>query len=157
MMSTLREARDEQSKDAKGSICIFYEDICANFEGKGRNASVHTSTIFASGDQKWYRFKSLAMLPQSINDTLHMTQICFLQLFTDLIYHKAPSMQLVYYSLLATPRPLTTVADYYLLRPLFDMLAPRYDSTSFVLRDRIGGGNFGIVYEAVMKRSTHPS
>jgi hypothetical protein len=64
-------------------------------------------------------------------------------------------MQLAYYCIIATPSPLTNATDYYLLRPLFDLFSPRYDSTSFVLRDRLGGGNFGVVYEAVMKRSTH--
>jgi hypothetical protein len=45
-LSTPWEARDEQSKDAVGSVCVFYGKICANFEGKGRNA-LHRSPYVA--------------------------------------------------------------------------------------------------------------
>jgi hypothetical protein len=48
-LSTLREARDEQSKDAIGSVCIFYGKVCANFEGKGRN---HATTSRRESRQK---------------------------------------------------------------------------------------------------------
>jgi hypothetical protein len=81
-LSTLREARDEQSKDAVGSMHIFNENFCATFEGKGRNAfhrspySDHICQRFVNArvDVTWYRFKTLAMLLQSINVTLRMQQ-----------------------------------------------------------------------------------
>lgn len=65
-------------------------------------------------------------------------------------------MQTAWYVALAVPRPLTTAIDFYISKPLFDLFAPKFDASDFALRDRLGGGNFGIVYEAVMKRRALP-
>ena len=35
------------------------------------------------------------------------------------------------------------------------MMSPKFSATDFYLRERLGGGNFGITYEAVRKRSAH--
>jgi len=65
-----------------------------------------------------------------------------------------PPLQIVYYLFLATPAPVPTIFDYYVLRPIYDVIGPRYQAAKFALRDRLGGGNFGITYEAVMKTRT---
>ena len=65
-------------------------------------------------------------------------------------------MQAFYYLILAQPGPVGTVIDFYLLQPIYLSFSPKYDSNTFVLRDRLGGGNFGITYEAVRRRSALP-
>ena len=64
-------------------------------------------------------------------------------------------MQLLYYLVIATPSPIGTILDFYLLRPLFETFQPKYNASTFALRDRLGGGNFGVVYEAVQRRGAH--
>lgn len=52
---------------------------------------------------------------------------------------------------------MPTIFDYYILRPLYDAIGPRFKARQFVLRDRLGGGNFGITYEAVRKQGATTS
>lgn len=66
-------------------------------------------------------------------------------------------LQITYYLFFSTPAPLPTVIDFYVLKPLYEMFGPNFTSTSFDLRERLGGGNFGITYEAVLKKGVlHP-
>lgn len=69
------------------------------------------------------------------------------------VHIQQPYMQVFYYLFLATPAPVPTIFDYYVLRPLYDVIGPQFRASQFVLRDRLGGGNFGITYEAVKKQS----
>jgi hypothetical protein len=66
------------------------------------------------------------------------------------------ALQITYYLFFSTPAPVPTVIDFYLLRPLYDLFGPRFGSKSFALRERLGGGNFGITYEAVLKNGVLP-
>ena len=61
-------------------------------------------------------------------------------------------LQMTYYLFFSTPAPVPTVLVFYVLKPLYNMFGPRFNATSFALRERLGGGNFGITYEAVLKR-----
>ena len=61
------------------------------------------------------------------------------------------TLQIFYYFVIATPSPVGTTFDYYILRPIFDFFQPKYNASTFALRDRLGGGNFGVVYEAVQR------
>lgn len=65
-------------------------------------------------------------------------------------------IQTFYYFVVATPSPLGTIIDFYIFKPFFDFFQPKYDASTFALRDRLGGGNYGTVYEAVLKRSASP-
>jgi hypothetical protein len=68
------------------------------------------------------------------------------------IGHIVIALQITYYLFFSTPAPVPTILDFYVLRPLYEIVGPRFRSTSFALRERLGGGNFGITYEAVLKR-----
>jgi hypothetical protein len=63
---------------------------------------------------------------------------------------------MTYYLFFSVPAPVPSIVDFYLLRPVYDLFGPRFGSNSFALRERLGGGNFGITYEAVLKNRTHP-
>ncbi|CAD7700518.1 unnamed protein product [Ostreobium quekettii] len=59
---------------------------------------------------------------------------------------------LIYYILFTTPAPLIGIMDYYILGPLGKLLQRRWKSEDFVVRNRLGGGNFGTTYEAIVSK-----
>ena len=58
-------------------------------------------------------------------------------------------MQGLYYLLFTKPNPLFNIFDYYVSTPLGDAANRRWKSSDFQLRDKLGGGNFGITFEAL--------
>lgn len=69
---------------------------------------------------------------------------------------RAVHVQAFTYGFLLTPSPVLSILDFYILAPLSAAISSEYKSTDFTLRERLGGGNYGITYEAVRKRSTPP-
>lgn len=67
---------------------------------------------------------------------------------------RAVHVQAFTYCFLLTPSPVLSILDFYILAPLSAAISSEYKSTDFTLRERLGGGNYGITYEAVRKRST---
>lgn len=65
-------------------------------------------------------------------------------------------MQAFSYAFLLTPSPVLSILDYYIATPISALLETKFSSSDFALRDRLGGGNYGITYEAVRKRRTSP-
>lgn len=55
----------------------------------------------------------------------------------------------LYYLLFTRPNPLWGMFDYYIASPVNDLLDKKWRSKDFIIRDRLGGGNFGVTYEAV--------
>ncbi|KAK9821704.1 hypothetical protein WJX74_010685 [Apatococcus lobatus] len=58
----------------------------------------------------------------------------------------------LYYFFIAEPRPLIGLFDFYVLNPLGILFQKKYKTDQLTLRDRLGGGNFGQVYEAVINK-----
>lgn len=55
----------------------------------------------------------------------------------------------LYYFLFARPSPLVAALDYYVLRPLSKLAGAKFSENDFTLRDRLGNGNYGQVYEGL--------
>ena len=55
----------------------------------------------------------------------------------------------LYYFLFARPSPLVAAFDYYVLRPLSKLTGAKFSENDFTLRDRLGNGNYGQVYEGL--------
>eukprot|EP00803_Ostreobium_quekettii_P007304 evm.model.scf_1316.2 EVM.evm.TU.scf_1316.2 scf_1316:5914-9132(+) len=64
---------------------------------------------------------------------------------------------LIYYLLFTTPGPLSGIIDYYILGPLGKLLQKRWKSEDFIVRDRLGGGNYGTTFEAIMTKKSGES
>ncbi|GLC37701.1 hypothetical protein PLESTB_000886900 [Pleodorina starrii] len=55
----------------------------------------------------------------------------------------------LYYSLFSRPNPLWNIWDFYVGAPLTNGRNSRWSSEDFQLRDKLGGGNFGITFEGL--------
>lgn len=60
-----------------------------------------------------------------------------------------PLTQAIYYLFFTRPNPFLAALDFYFLRPLADNTANKWSSSNFVLREKLGGGNFGAAFEGV--------
>lgn len=58
---------------------------------------------------------------------------------------------LIAYAFLSRPSPVVGLLDFYIITPLRTALGRRYSEVDFVLRARLGGGNYGQVFEAIEK------
>eukprot|EP00887_Chlorella_sp_A99_P007082 scaffold2.g7082.t1 len=56
----------------------------------------------------------------------------------------------LWYALLARPGPLVGLLDFYVANPLAALLGPKFSEQDFTLRGRLGGGNYGQVYEGLL-------
>jgi len=54
-----------------------------------------------------------------------------------------------YYLFLTRPAPFWSLLDYYVLTPGAALTQKRWAPAMFALRDRLGGGNYGVTYEAI--------
>jgi len=69
------------------------------------------------------------------------------------VNNKLPAiLQLIYYVLFTTPAPLIGIIDYYILGPLGELLQKRWKSGDFIVGNRLGGGNFGTTFEAIVSK-----
>uniref|UniRef100_A0A7S1SQZ8 Protein kinase domain-containing protein n=1 Tax=Tetraselmis chuii TaxID=63592 RepID=A0A7S1SQZ8_9CHLO len=55
----------------------------------------------------------------------------------------------LWYILFAQPSPLVTIIDFYVTGPLVLAASTNFQGEVFTLRDRLGGGNFGVTFEGV--------
>uniref|UniRef100_A0A7S0R4E3 Protein kinase domain-containing protein n=1 Tax=Chlamydomonas leiostraca TaxID=1034604 RepID=A0A7S0R4E3_9CHLO len=55
----------------------------------------------------------------------------------------------LYYALGTKPGPVAGLLDFFVVAPVADNTANRWRSRDFVLRDKLGGGNFGVTFEGV--------
>ncbi|KAL4426222.1 hypothetical protein ABPG77_009837 [Micractinium sp. CCAP 211/92] len=62
----------------------------------------------------------------------------------------------LYYGLFARPSPVVGLLDFYLLNPLSRLLQRRFTESDFTLRDRLGGGNYGQVFEGLLNANGRP-
>eukprot|EP01025_Chloroclados_australasicus_P069956 TRINITY_DN996_c1_g2_i2.p1 TRINITY_DN996_c1_g2~~TRINITY_DN996_c1_g2_i2.p1 ORF type:complete len:502 (-),score=54.19 TRINITY_DN996_c1_g2_i2:395-1900(-) len=62
-----------------------------------------------------------------------------------------------WYVLLGRPSPLFSSIDFYILDPLQKLLRKRWNADDFVLRNTLGGGNYGITYEGVQVKNLEVS
>ena len=58
----------------------------------------------------------------------------------------------LYYFIFARPSPLSAILDFYILIPLARYLRPGFDAGDFTLRDKLGSGNYGQVYQGLRNR-----
>jgi hypothetical protein len=58
--------------------------------------------------------------------------------------------QAIWYAFFAQPAPAIGLLDFYLFGPLANVLDKKWSVDELTLRDRMGGGNFGQVYEGVI-------
>lgn len=58
----------------------------------------------------------------------------------------------LYYLLFTRPGPLPAILDFYLLNPLAKLVRGKFGGEDFTLRDRLGNGNYGQVYEGLRNR-----
>lgn len=61
-----------------------------------------------------------------------------------------PPLQAIWYAFFAQPAPAIGLLDFYLFGPLAIVLEKKWSVDDLTLRDRMGGGNFGQVYEGVI-------
>ena len=59
-------------------------------------------------------------------------------------------LQAIWYAFFAQPAPAIGLLDFYLFGPLAIVLEKKWSVEQLTLRDRMGGGNFGQVYEGVI-------
>ncbi|KAK9842155.1 hypothetical protein WJX84_002080 [Apatococcus fuscideae] len=59
----------------------------------------------------------------------------------------------LYYFFIAEPRPLLGLFDFYVLNPIGTLFQKKYKTDDLTLRERLGGGNFGQVFEAVINKN----
>ncbi len=57
--------------------------------------------------------------------------------------------QALYYFLLSKPNPFWNIWDFFLGAPLTDGRNSNWKSSDFQLREKLGGGNFGITFEGL--------
>ncbi|GAB4813213.1 hypothetical protein N2152v2_000259 [Parachlorella kessleri] len=62
----------------------------------------------------------------------------------------------VYYLFFTRPGPMAGILDFYILEPLSKALGRRYKERDFTLRDRLGSGNYGQVYEGLKNSNGLP-
>ncbi|KAI3427321.1 hypothetical protein D9Q98_010238 [Chlorella vulgaris] len=68
----------------------------------------------------------------------------------------AAHLATVYYFFLARPSPVVGLLDFYVLAPLARVLQRRFSERDFTLRDRLGGGNYGQVFEGLLNDKGRP-
>eukprot|EP00798_Chlamydomonas_sp_ICE-L_P000719 gene719-2143_t len=52
-----------------------------------------------------------------------------------------------------SPNPLLGILDFYIIGPLYGALGKAYRSSDFLLRDKLGGGNFGTAFEGLLLKA----
>ncbi|EFN51112.1 hypothetical protein CHLNCDRAFT_28384 [Chlorella variabilis] len=62
----------------------------------------------------------------------------------------------LYYFFLARPSPVVGLLDFYLLNPIARLLQRRFSEADFTLRERLGGGNYGQVFEGLINANGLP-
>lgn len=55
----------------------------------------------------------------------------------------------IYYLFLARPAPVSAIIDFYIITPLSRLIKNRFTEEDFTLRDKLGNGNYGQVYEGL--------
>eukprot|EP01024_Parvocaulis_polyphysoides_P031717 TRINITY_DN28572_c0_g2_i2.p1 TRINITY_DN28572_c0_g2~~TRINITY_DN28572_c0_g2_i2.p1 ORF type:complete len:324 (-),score=39.59 TRINITY_DN28572_c0_g2_i2:59-1030(-) len=63
----------------------------------------------------------------------------------------------IWYLFFGRPSPLGGFLDFYLLGPISKLIMRRWNSSDFVLRNTLGGGNYGITYEGVQVKDSEIS
>lgn len=58
----------------------------------------------------------------------------------------------LYYFIFARPSPLAAILDFYILVPLARLLRTGFDAGDFTLRDKLGSGNYGQVYQGLRNK-----
>ncbi|MEW5298340.1 MAG: hypothetical protein WDW36_001477 [Sanguina aurantia] len=56
---------------------------------------------------------------------------------------------ILYYLLFSRPNPILGILDFYLVGPINDQTKNKWKSSDFTLREKLGGGNFGVTYEGL--------
>ena len=64
-------------------------------------------------------------------------------------HHRNHQQKLLAYLLVAQPSPLRGIVDFYLGAPLAALATKRWSEGELTLRDRLGGGNYGQVFEGM--------
>ena len=59
-------------------------------------------------------------------------------------------MQAIWYFFGTRPSPFFGITDFYVLNPISRLVSKKWKVSELGLRDRLGGGNFGQVYEGVI-------
>ncbi|PRW05929.1 Serine threonine- kinase chloroplastic [Chlorella sorokiniana] len=62
----------------------------------------------------------------------------------------------IYYAFFTRPSPFIGLLDYYITGPLARLLQRRFTEADFTLRDRLGGGNYGQVFEGLLNAKGLP-
>ena len=63
------------------------------------------------------------------------------------------SMQAIWYAFFSQPAPAIGLLDFYVIGPLVLLAERKWSVDDLSLRDRMGGGNFGQVFEGVMNQN----
>jgi serine/threonine protein kinase len=58
-----------------------------------------------------------------------------------------------YYLVFARPSPVAAIFDFYLRIPLARIFRKKFDAGDFTLRDKLGSGNYGQVYQGLLNKS----
>jgi hypothetical protein len=58
-------------------------------------------------------------------------------------------LQFLYYALLTKPNPFYNIIDFYITGAILQQTQNKWSQSDFALREKFGGGNFGVVYEGL--------
>jgi serine/threonine protein kinase len=111
---------------------------------------------------------SIATSLQAIVDQLVSSAPLIMQPFlaaigTDLVgfvgFHPtlpgALRLGVLYYLVFARPSPVGAIIDFYLRIPLARIFRKNFDAGDFTLRDKLGSGNYGQVYQGLLNKSRY--
>lgn len=54
-----------------------------------------------------------------------------------------------YYAFLTRPNPLWNIFDFYVAGPIYEGAQKKFSATDFALREKLGGGNFGVTWAGI--------
>jgi hypothetical protein len=113
-------------------------------------------------------FSSLATSLQSIVDQIVSTAPSVIQPFISTIGNDLVSivglhptlpgalrLGVFYYLVFARPSPVAAIFDFYLRIPLARIFRRNFDAGDFTLRDKLGSGNYGQVYQGLLNKSRY--
>ena len=95
----------------------------------------------------------VGMLPVFLQSGIHTISADFEDLifFHPTLYGIA-RLGIIYYFLFTTPSPLVGILDFYIFGPLVRATRKQFNEEDFTLRNRLGNGNYGQVYEGLRNR-----
>lgn len=86
----------------------------------------------------------LQVLPEPLQGALSTVVHDIIGLLSlDISFAGGVRLAALYYVIFTRPSPISAIIDYYILRPLSQLVGATFSENDFTLRDRLGNGNYG--------------